>query len=222
MDRGVTCRAGGRGPGRRPGHADSDRLASRWTPCSKTRSAHTHPATGSTSAPGWTGSVVLAVKYPAAASQLLRSERIFRPVLPARATLRSRGSRADSGSAWRSLRRSRRRITAPFRCRALSGRGSVFEIVLPLAHDAERMSPALQSRRSRSNAGARAGRLRPDRQRARRYRGGDHDGADGLAVEQELVEDLLDLLHRRRVQLQQEAVFAGDAVALGDLRQAGR
>jgi hypothetical protein len=40
-----------------------------------------------------------------------------------------------------------------------------------------------------------------------------------LPVEQELVQDLLELVHRGSVHLDQEAVLAGDAVALGDLGQ---
>ena len=43
-----------------------------------------------------------------------------------------------------------------------------------------------------------------------------------LSEEEELVEDLLELPDGRRVDLEQEAVLAGDAVALGDLRAASR
>jgi len=40
-----------------------------------------------------------------------------------------------------------------------------------------------------------------------------------LSVEQEAVEGLLELFDGGGVELEQEAVFTGDAVALGDLRQ---
>lgn len=49
--------------------------------------------------------------------------------------------------------------------------------------------------------------------------GGDDDGGDGLAVEQEAVEDVLELFDGGCVDLDEEAVFAGDAVALADLGQ---
>lgn len=48
--------------------------------------------------------------------------------------------------------------------------------------------------------------------------GRDDDRADGLAVSQELVEYGFQALHVAGVDLEQEAVLAGDAVALADLR----
>jgi hypothetical protein len=52
------------------------------------------------------------------------------------------------------------------------------------------------------------------------YGRGHDEGAVGLPVDQELVEHCFEVLDGRYVDLEQEAVLAGDAVALADLRGA--
>jgi hypothetical protein len=56
-----------------------------------------------------------------------------------------------------------------------------------------------------------------DGQSPRRDWGGDHDGRDGLTVDEEAIEGFFDVPDRGGVHFDQEAIFAAYAVAFGDL-----
>jgi hypothetical protein len=111
---------------------------------------------------------------------------------------------------------------------AISAGGGVAYLVIGLSlagAGAARSGPSAAERRQPSRGGV--GEVEADRLwrvrcgRSRRDRGGDDERAGGLAVHQQPVEHVLQGADGGDVNLQQEAVLAGDAVALADLREAG-